>query len=222
MEFPINHLSAGARKSLASILQKLVRARKQAHEVLLAQADDVLDVALRSNARRLSPRRQAAAVQKKDKLLVELDAALRTLQAVARMASSLCPPCEEWGHLAEIRFLTEGQRMVQYKKALWKREIIEPMKEHHQKVLAEIRCFRQNLMKRKDGRGAPPKYPNALKHARRLLRQTPNLKDNALLRLCKDHCRQHLPTEAKLLPDKPASFMRSFRRWQSKHARGHK
>jgi hypothetical protein len=203
----IAHLSGAERRTALGLLGHLVRVRKQAHEALLAQADDILDLALLSQAGPLTKKDRAAAVQRGEALRGALDTALMGLHLVGGALAVRCPIPDPWAHLGELRHLIRGQRETLYQADIWEHEVIQPIQADHARVVAEMEELRRQL-RGTAPRGEPgrkPKYPESvIKLVRKLLAQRKVWKD------VYQRCKEKFPKVD--FPKKRASFVRAMQR----------
>jgi hypothetical protein len=201
----IAHLSGAERRAALSFLGLLLQARQRAHEALLALASDFVaaDVAAWRRAGTPSPSQLATRL---DTLQEALSAALAELRLMARTLADRCPIPETWAYLKEYEHLGRGQREKLYQADTWKREVIQPIKTDHARVVAEMAELRRQLLGTAP-RGEPgrrPKYPESVVNlVRRLLARGKAWKD------VYQKCREKYP---QLNWPKCASFTRTMLR----------
>jgi hypothetical protein len=160
----IASLSPAERRTALNLLDHLLEARKQAHEALLAVADDTVDLALQEQAARLSPAARAAAAQRGAALWSTLESALGGLRVMAGTVADRCPCPETWARLEEIDYFLRGQRETLYQADTWEQEVTRPMKAKHKAVITQMKELGRAL-RGTASRGHPGrrfKYPAAL------------------------------------------------------------
>jgi hypothetical protein len=181
------HLSGPERRTARSFLDHLIRARNRPHEALLALAADFVAADVMTWRRARGPAASQLATRL-DALQAALATARRELRLVAGTLADRFPIPQTWADLEEVKHLLRGQREMLYQADIWEREVIQPIKTDHARVVAQMEELRRLLRGTapRGEPGRPPKYPAALvKYVKKLWARRPQPEWKEVYQKCK-------------------------------------